>query len=224
MRSNTQNDKVAYIGGAGSGKTTLATFDMYLRTKPVIIIDTISQFPKTDFRMVTSSINELRFWLNNERYSKAIRRANLQIAFRPNHDYLQQHIDKAIKIIRDFRSCVIYFEELELYADQYLNKNSPLYGLFSLARNRDHDIILTVKSATSLKNNIRESINTFYLSNHSTDELIKFILKQYKGDKDQKAALEKTIKNLKDKEFIRLENGVNTGIYKLNKKTANKLK
>ena len=222
MRSSNQNDITAFIGQKGSGKTTLATYEMLFRNEPVIIIDTIRQFGELDYRYIANSLSELRFYLFNPTYSKVIRRGNFQVSFRPKFSDLKKEIDEAIKMLFDFKNCSIYFEEIELYTDQYINNKSPLFSLFSLSRNRGHNLIITAKTLTTFKNNLREAIDYFYLSNHSTDELIKFVLKQFtKGDK---ARIEGIIRGLKDKEFLKISRGKNLGIFKINKQTANKLK
>lgn len=201
------------MGVKGDGKTTVATALMHQLDQPTVIIDVARQFDACDYRIVTYSIAELKYYLLNPIWSKAFRKGKLQIVFRPG-EKIKKDIERACDVLKKVPNILIYFEEMEIYADNYLNKSSSIFNIVYLMRNRGHTIIVVAKQAAKLSGLIKDMFDYFFLGSLESERSLAFF--KDLGGKD----LVSKIKATKHQEFLIVGRRAYTKRFKLDHKIA----
>jgi hypothetical protein len=184
------------MGVKGDGKTTVATAIMHKLDQTTVIIDVARQFDANEYRIVTNMISELKYHLLNPIWSEAFRNGRMQIVFRPNDRDIKREVEKACDVLKKVPNILIYFEEMELYADGYLNKNSSIFNIVYLMRNRGHTIIVVAKQAAKLSGLIKDMFDYFFLGSLESERSLAFF--KDLGGKD----LVSKIKATKLREFL----------------------
>jgi hypothetical protein len=164
-RTDSNNNIYTIAGVKHDGKTTVAVYLMEQLDKPSIIIDRTLQFSEnTAYRVIVRGLNELRLYCLNPVYRKSFYKGKLQLIFRTATKERTKEIEKALQLINDNLSNItILFEEMELYADYYLNKNSPIFETLYLSRNNKFDIICVIKEISNLNKLVRNATDYFFL-------------------------------------------------------------
>ena len=194
--TQTNNNLYILMGNKNDGKTTVGNYIAHKLNKPTIIIDPAREFSKKDYRIFCYSLNEIKYYLNNDEWQKAIKSANMQIVFRPPHNNVKKSINAVCKELMTHKGYCIFFDEMELYADRYLNKNDEIYNIVYLLRNRQHDIIVVSKKASDLSGLIKDMFDFIFVGNLETKNSLNFF-KDLGGE-----GLVNEIKNTPFREFL----------------------
>lgn len=195
--TKTNNTVLTISGIKDDGKTTLGAYYLEIIGKPSIIIDVTEQFEENrKYKKIIRGIQALRYELMN---NKALfRKAKMQLIFRPASDNKRAEIEEVCKFILDqkiFNICV-FFDEIEVYANNKLKDNSALFELYYLSRNKNIDIIAVCKIFGMLSQIIKQQTDYFALSN--IDDLPSF---RYLNDRSFKR-FEKEIKDIGKNQFL----------------------
>lgn len=212
--SRTEGNSNLYImlGTKGDGKTTIGTYLMHRLNKPSVVFDVAKQFDKRDYRIFCYSVDELKYHLNNKHWRQSFYKGKLQIIYRPKN--LKEDIEEACKILADVHGILIYFEEMELYANQYLTNKSPIFDICYLMRNRRHTVIVVAKQAGKLSGLIKDLGDYFFIGQLRTRSALGFF-----DDVGGKALTER-IKNTRKGDFLILDGDGGVTPFKLSSKIA----
>lgn len=172
--TKTNNNLFIFMGTKNDGKTTAGNYLLGLLDKPSIIIDPAREFEKKEYRIFCYSVQEVKYYLNNEEWQKAIKTAKMQIVFRPAHGDSKKQINAICKELMNKKGYAIFFDEMELYADRYLTKKDEIFNIVYLLRNRQHDIIVISKKASELSGLIKDMFDYMFVGNLETKNSLKF--------------------------------------------------
>lgn len=214
--SRTKSNKNLFVilGSKGDGKTTIGTYLVHKFDQATVIFDVARQFDKRDYRIFVNSVSQLQYYLNNKEWRKSFYSGSLQLVYRPDTQNLQGDIESACNVLKSVHNITIFFEEMELYADSYLNKKSPIFDICYLMRNRGHTIICVAKQAGKLSNLIKEMGDYFFIGKLRSKSALRFF------DEIGGKELTKEIQGTSAGEFLILDRGGVTTPYKLSNKIA----
>lgn len=212
MQSNNSVNVITILSAMDGGKTTLGKYFMEQLNKPTLIIDIAKQFEEnTRYRKIIKGLNELKYYLSNKHYRNAFYKSRLQLIYRFTSKDKQLEANNLFEWINDhLKHITIFCEEMELYADSYLRKSSPIFETFYLCRNSDFDVIVIAKIAGQLSSLVKAQTTIFYANTRATSA-IKYL------DERSGNEFSKQVKHLKNKEFLVIENDSITRKFKLNK-------
>ncbi|QKF82049.1 hypothetical protein [Halarcobacter ebronensis] len=217
MRTATQNNVYLFMGDKGDGKTTNATALMEILNRPTVIFDVAAQFGKNDYRLIANGYQQLYYYLNNPKWLKAIRKANLQIVVRFSKNMnKREEIEKCSQLLWDFKHITIVYEEMDLYFVYQASTQNPIYETLYLSRNREHEVICIYKQATAAHEVIKQNADYIITSNIESANALKFFERRDKN-------LPNLIKNLKFREFLIIGKRGYRRVHKLKKSIAQML-
>jgi hypothetical protein len=162
------NNLIATISGIkGDGKTTLGLYLLEMLNKPSLIIDVTEQFiPNRKYKKIIKGVTELKYELLNSNNLKLFKKSKLHLIFRPITDDIKSEIEEVIQhVLKDnIQDICIFFDELEVYANNRLSEKSSIFRLFYMSRNRKIDLISVVKIFGLLSPLIKSQTDYFLLS------------------------------------------------------------
>lgn len=162
------NNLIIVVAGVkGDGKTTLGFFYMERLDKPSIIIDVTEQFQANrKYSKIIKGVQALKYELLNPINFKLFIKGKLQLIFRPISNDIKSEIEEVIQMVlhNNIQNICIFFDELEVYANNRLNEKSSIFRLFYMSRNRKIDIIAVAKIFGLLSPLIKSQTDYFALS------------------------------------------------------------
>lgn len=198
MQTQNNNSIFTIIGVKNDGKTTIGKYIIEVINKPTIIIDIAEQFDdKKSYQRKVKGLTELKFYLENKSFRSAFIKAKQTIIYRFNTQDKAKEAEKVFQYINDsIRNITIFCEELELYADNYLNRRSPIFETMYLSRNKGYTIINVVKEISMLSKLIKSATDFFILG-----RIRDLNAQKYFNERSLKR-FEKEIKDLKHRQFL----------------------
>ncbi len=194
------NNLIITISGVkGDGKTTLGLYYLEQLNKASIIIDVTEQFDTNrKYRKLIKGVSALRYELLNANNLKLFKKGKYQLIFRPQTSDIKKEIEAVIQTVLDenIQDINIFFDELEIYANNRLNEKSSIFNLFYMSRNRNINIISVVKIMGMLSPLIKAQTDYFALSQLNDINSVKYFKDRSKGQ------IEDKLKGIKSHEFL----------------------
>lgn len=212
-------DIYTILAKMGQGKTTIGKYILEQLNKPSLIVDIADQFNEnTNYRKVIKGLNELKHFLGIKYFKSIFYKSKMQIIYKFTSDDEQNEAKELFLYLNEnLKDITIFCEEMELYADQYLRKNNPIFKTFYLARNKGFHIIVIAKNIGQLSPLIKDQ-TTIFFANTSMESAKKYLDER----SDKKFSIK--VKTLQDKEFIIIKNEKFYKIFKLNQNIVKKIK
>ena len=115
---------------------------------------------------MVKGVNALRYELMNKSNRELFIKGKFQLIFRPQTNNITKEVEDVIQTVLDenIQHINILFDEIEIYADNYISKNSPIFQLFYISRNRDINIISVVKVVGMLHRIVKLQTDYFMIS------------------------------------------------------------
>lgn len=164
-RTKTNNTVITIGGRKNDGKSTIANYFMEWFNQPTLIIDVAKQYTNnTPYRIIINGLKELRLYCLNSAYRDGFYKGKLQLIFRTSKEDYEDEISQAMKLVNEhLHNICIVFEEMELYADRWLTKKSPIYKTLYLSRNNNFNIICIIKEIGDLSKLVKSATDVFFL-------------------------------------------------------------
>jgi hypothetical protein len=197
-RTQSNNNIFTIAGVKNDGKSTVGAYLMEQLNKPTIIIDRTLQFSEnTAYRVIVRGLSELSLYCKNSVYKNSFYKGKLQLIFRTTTDKRTAEIEAALELVnRNLSNITIFLEEMELYADSYLNKNSPIFETLYLSRNKKFDIICVIKEINNLNKIVRSATDYFFLGRIRDLNAIKYFNQRSENE------YKNYIKKIKSRTFL----------------------
>jgi len=194
--TNTFSNLFILLGTMGDGKTTVGNYIVHKLKKPCVIFDPANEFAKNEYRYICHSVSEVLYYLRNKDILRAIRKANMQIVFKVPLTDTRDKVNAVCKELLKLKGFIIFFDEMELYADRYLNKNHEIFHTIYMLRNKQHDIVAVAKRAAELSPLIKTMFTYMFVGNLEQKIDLNFFLDL--GGKE----LAKEIRKVKFRHFL----------------------
>ena len=194
--TNTFSELFILLGTMGDGKTTVGNYIVHKLKQPCVIFDPADEFPKNEYRFICHSVSEVLYYLRNKDTLKSIRKANMQIVFKVPLTDTRDKVNEVCKELLTIKGFCIFFDEMELYADRYLNKNHEIFHTIYLLRNKQHNIVCVAKRAAELSPLIKSMFTYIFVG--SLEQKIDLNFFRDLGGKE----LEQDIKKVKFRNFL----------------------
>ena len=170
------------FGMKNDGKTTLGLYYLEMLNRPSIIIDVTEQFQEDrKYRKIVRGVQALRYELINNK--DLFMKGKFQLIFRPKTSDITKEVEAVIQTVLDeyVEHINIFFDELEIYADNYLTKKSSIYQLYYISRNRKINIIAVVKVIGMVSRLIRAQTDYFAMSQITDNNSRKYFMNESEG-------------------------------------------
>lgn len=154
-----QNKIFSVIGKRGYGKTTLTDKLMISLNKPTIICDPRFQYNSDQKRRIHfKSVSSLNSWL--VKHYDAFKYFKFELVVNVFPDTFEEFLE----LVNKMKKITLVIDEVDMFADARLKRDSELYKLIHYGRHHEIDIITTSRRPANIPRDLTSQTDEFYFS------------------------------------------------------------